>query len=172
MYERISALLPKKIRLAFQRELECLGIGIESGKFVGFVFSFGLALSFGIALNLYLLFKFPLLVSFLFFAALFIGGIYFWLSITAESKARFVERILPDALQLIASNIRAGLTTERALIVSARPEFGPLELELKQASKRILTGTPMQDALAELSRKFNSKILSVIGSVRIVLMFD
>ena len=159
MYARISALIPKKVQDAFKRELEYLGIEVESARFVGFIFSFGILLSLAISLNLYLLFQFPLLVSFAFFAALFVGGIYLWLSIAAESKGKFVEKILPDALQLIASNIRAGLTTERALIVSARPEFGPLELELKKASKRILTGTPIQDALAEIANRIQSKSL-------------
>ncbi len=159
MYSRFSALIPKKVRNAFQQELDYLGIDIESGRFVGFVFSFGLALSIGIALNLYFLFNFPIPLSFAFFAALFIGGIYLWLSITAESKGKFVEKILPDALQLIASNVRAGMTTERALLISARPEFGPLEIELKKASKLILTGTPIQNALGEIPKHIHSKAL-------------
>ncbi|MDO8647388.1 MAG: type II secretion system F family protein [Candidatus Diapherotrites archaeon] len=157
VYSRISAFIPSGIREAFAKEIDYLGINIESGKFVGFIFSFGLALSLGIALNLQLFYQIPFLLSFALFASLFIGGIYVWLSITAESKGKFVEKILPDALQLIASNIRSGLTTERALLVSARPEFGPLEEELRKASKRILTGTPIQEALSDIPKRINSK---------------
>ena len=159
VYARFSSLIPKRVRNAFKKELDYLGIEIESGKFVGFVFSFSLALSFGLALNLYFFYKIPVLLSFAFFSVLFVAGVFFWLSITAESKGRFVERILPDALQLIASNVRSGLNTERALLVSARPEFGPLELELKKASKRILTGTKIQDALDEIPKHIQSKTL-------------
>jgi flagellar protein FlaJ len=63
---------------------------------------------------------------------------------------------MPDALQLIASNIKAGLTTERSLIVSARPEFGPLGIEMKNASANIMAGMPVQTALLEMSRKIKS----------------
>lgn len=159
VYGRISRLIPKKLRLAFARELEYLGLNVDAGKFVGFVFSFGLFLSVGIALNLYFFLGIPVVLSFAGFFLLFVGGIYAWLNITAESKGKFVEKILPDALQLIASNIRSGLTTERALLVSARPEFGPLEEELKKASKKILTGTPVQDALSAITKSIKSKNL-------------
>jgi len=159
MYNKISLFIPKSFRLAFAKELDYLGMSVDAGKFVGFVFSFGLFLSIGIALNLYFFFEIPFAFSFIGFFLLFVGGIYAWLNITAESKGKFVEKILPDVLQLIASNVRSGLTTERALLVSARPEFGPLEFELKKASKKILTGTPVQDALSAIAKSIKSKNL-------------
>ena len=66
---------------------------------------------------------------------------------------------MPDVLQLIASNIKAGLTTERSLFVSARPEFGPLTVELKTASKNIIAGDRIEHALLEIPKKIKSKIL-------------
>ena len=156
MYNRIAGILPKKFVLAFKKQLAYVGINVEEKRFVGFLITFGLALSFGISLNLYFFLAVPAFLGFIGAIIAMVGGTYLWLSIVSESKGRFVERILPDALQLIASNIKSGLTTERALFVSARQEFGPLSDELKTASKKILTGTKMEDALAEMSEKISS----------------
>lgn len=159
MYIRIAALLPRKVLDAFRREMDYLNISIDEKRFVGFLLIYAIALSFGIALNFYILFGLDMLISFPFFIMLFIGGTYLWLSIAAESKGKFVDTILPDALQLIASNIKSGLTTERALFVSARDEFGPLQKELVEASKRIMTGQRIERALLEIPRKIHSKVL-------------
>jgi pilus assembly protein TadC len=155
MYARISALLPKKMLEALRRELDYLNIDISEKKFAGFLVSYGFFLSIGIALNLWLFFAMPLYSFFLIYA-IFLAGSYMYLSITAESKGKFVEKILPDALQLIASNIKSGLTTEKALFASARPEFGPLELELRRAGQRILGGIPVDQALNEIPKRIKS----------------
>lgn len=157
VYEKIARFLPKRVVESFKREIEYVGLNVEETRFVGFLITFGIALSFGIALNLFVFFGIPIILSFLFFSGLSVGGTYLWLSITSESKGKFVEKILPDALQLIAANIKAGLTTERALFVSARPEFGPLEVELKAASRKILTGQKVETTLAEMGKKIRSK---------------
>ena len=162
VYERISSLIPKPFVSWTDRLLEYAGVHIEARRFVGFLFLFGLGLSIAIALNAYVVFEQPteyaaaaFLVSFMVFA----GGALFWLNSIAASKGKFVEKILPDALQLIASNIKAGLTTEKALFVSARPEFGPLSLELQETSKRILSGDRIEHALLVIPTKIKSKVL-------------
>ncbi|NOZ81831.1 MAG: type II secretion system F family protein [Candidatus Micrarchaeota archaeon] len=68
----------------------------------------------------------------------------------SERNKRFIESVLPDVLDLTASNIRAGLTPERALMVSARPEFGELSKVIKKAAKKMMTGTPAEKALQEI----------------------
>ncbi|MBU1120453.1 type II secretion system F family protein [Candidatus Micrarchaeota archaeon] len=159
MYQRIASLLPKGVIDKFREELSYLEIPIEEKRFVGFVFIYSLALSFGIALNLFLFFGIPIIISFVIFSLLFFGGVYIWLSMMSESKGKFVEKILPDALQMIASNIRSGLTTERALLASARPEFGILEKELKRASKKIMAGERIEIALMDMPERIRSKTL-------------
>ena len=138
MYKRFSALLPRRIIEGLRAQLEYLNISINERKFAGFLIIYSLALSAGIAINLFLFFRIPLWIAFAACFGFIILCTYLWLSIAAEGKGKFVERILPDALQLIASNMKSGLTAERALFVSARPEFGPLERELKRASAKIM----------------------------------
>ncbi|MFH1587221.1 MAG: type II secretion system F family protein [Candidatus Diapherotrites archaeon] len=159
IYKRLAAFLPDSIVGAFKKQMDYLDIDISEKRFVGFLFIYGLILSFFLA---YLVEIFNILsyfIAFPFFFLLFTGGTYLWLSIAAESKGKFVESILPDALQLVASNMKSGLTTERALLLSARPEFGPLENELRDASKRIMAGARIDEALNEIPKSIKSVIL-------------
>lgn len=159
VYERIASLLPESTITWLNHELEYIGLDIGAQKLAGFVMLFGLALSTAVAINLYIFLGFPIAPSFLLVFALFSGGTLFWINSIAEGKGRFVEKILPDALQLIASNIKSGLTTERAMFVSARSEFGPLSVELKNASKMIVSGERIGTALMNIPKKIKSKVL-------------
>jgi flagellar protein FlaJ len=159
VYERVAAILPTRLLRWISEELEYVGMDIDEQRFAGFVMLFGIGLSAAIALNVYLILGLPFLSSFIVALFLFAGTTFFWINSVAESKGKFAERVLPDALQLIASNIKAGLTTERALFVSARPEFGPLSEELRQTSKRILSGERIETALLEIPKRIKSRIL-------------
>lgn len=159
IYTRIGRFLPRPILAGFKRELEYLDIRVPEASFTGFLVLFGFFLSLGIALNLYIFLKINFIASMVFFFTLFFGGCYLWLNLTAESKGKYVEKILPDALQLVASNVKAGLTTEKALLVAAREEFGPLETELKRAAAKIIGGMTVQEALSQIPKKIKSRML-------------
>ncbi len=159
LYTRIGAILPKPIVDKFKKQMNYAGIQMPELNLIGFVFSFGLAISIGIALNMYSLFQLPMWATFPLFFFLFAFGIYYWLNTSAENRGRFVEQILPDVLQLVSSNMRAGLTTERALLVSARPEFGVFSEELKFASARVLSGERIEETLNDISKKIKSPVL-------------
>ncbi len=81
------------------------------------------------------------------------------LSISADKRARAIEKMLPSALQLIAANIRAGMTPDRAIWLSARPEFGQLEQEIKKAGSETLGGTSIENAFKNMSKRVKSRIL-------------
>lgn len=159
VYQRIAAMMPQSLNEKIRKELNYLDINLEAKNLIGFMVVFGLALSAGIALNLQLIFNIPFITAFPVIFLFLDGSIYLWLSVAAESKGQFVENILPDALQLIASNIKSGLTTERAIFLSARPEFGPLEVELKRASQKIMAGEPVEQALSAIPEKIHSVAL-------------
>jgi flagellar protein FlaJ len=159
VYERIGSFVPRNIVSAFAGQLNYIGLEVPEKRFIGFLFIYGFFLSIGLALNTQLFFGINAIFSFPFYFGFFIALIYLWLSITAESKGKFVEKIIPDALQLIASNMKAGLTAEKSFLVSARPEFGPLEIELKRAAKKIAAGARVEDALVGISEKIKSKTL-------------
>jgi len=159
VYERIGSLVPRNIVNAFSEQLNYIGFEIPEKRFVGFLVIYGFLLSIGLAFNTLLFFSINPVFSFPVFFGFFIVLIYLWLNITAESKGKYVEKILPDALQLVASNMKAGLTAEKSFLVSARPEFGPLEVELRRAAKKIAAGERVEEAFAGISEKIKSKTL-------------
>ena len=67
--------------------------------------------------------------------------------------------MLPDALRLISSNLRAGLIPEKALLMSARPEFGPLSEQINEAGKFLIVGRQIKDAFEAIPLKINSSVL-------------
>lgn len=84
---------------------------------------------------------------------------YLLLVATADNRASKIEEVLPDALQMISANVRAGMTTENAIWMGARPEFGPLEEEIKIVSSKCFGGKPISQALNEMSARVKSTTL-------------
>jgi len=78
----------------------------------------------------------------------------------ADSRALQVENILPDALQLMAANVRAGMTVDKAIWLSARPEFGIFEEEIRRAGAKSVAGKPLKVALTEMTETIKSEILT------------
>lgn len=156
VYQRIASIIPKGFSDHIRGSLSYLNINIDERKFLGFLVAYGFALGIAFALLLMVFLELPFLVGFLGTFMLFVGGTYVYLGMAAESKGQQVDKVLPDALQLVASNIKSGLTTERALFTSARPEFGPLEVELKRASKEIVAGSSVDKALLAMGGRIKS----------------
>jgi len=82
------------------------------------------------------------------------------LVLSVDRRGRFVDEILPDALLLLSANIRAGYIPSRALILSARKEFGPLSLAIRRAGKEIMTGASLEEGMKEIPRRIRSQDLS------------
>ena len=82
-----------------------------------------------------------------------------FLYLAMDKRTKFVEGILPDALQLIAANIKSGFIPSRAMMLSARSEFGPLSEAIKRAGKEVMTGKNLFESMEELTRTIRSDIL-------------
>ncbi|MFA4946255.1 MAG: type II secretion system F family protein [Candidatus Micrarchaeia archaeon] len=99
--------------------------------------------------------------------ALTLSLLYMYLLSTADTRARRIEEVLPDMLQIISANMRAGMTMENAIWSAARPEFGPLRDEIKRVSADTFGGTPIQDTLLEMTTRVRSIILE--RAVRLIV---
>lgn len=84
---------------------------------------------------------------------------YLFFMLVADSRANQIENVLPDALQLISANVRAGMTIDRAIWLAARPEFGVLEEEIKMVGARTMGGKTLKVALTEMTKTVKSSIL-------------
>ncbi len=98
---------------------------------------------------------FVAILSFIIVESLFFVFLY----ITADNRAKKIEEVLPDALFMVSANIRAGMTTENAVMASAKPEFGPLEEEIRRMSAKTFGGASLNQAMMEMSGRVRSTSL-------------
>jgi archaeal flagellar protein FlaJ len=160
MYRFLATLTPKKLQEGFEKLIGYSTVSMNSEKFLGFSIVFGPLLAITISLYAKIFLKVPLLIGFVIMLALFYASIYFFLVLKSDAKAKFVDKILPDVLQLMASNLRAGFTTDKAFLLSARPEFGPFQKEINNVGKEITTGKEIDHALMGMTKRIRSEKLS------------
>jgi len=103
------------------------------------------------------------ILSFLFF--------YLKNSLKKSERIKKMENIFPDFLQLMASNLRAGITIDKSMLLSVRKEFNPLDKEIQQTGRDIATGKEIEIALLDMSKRIKSEkihktILLLISGIR------
>lgn len=108
-----------------------------------------------------------------FIVGLIISFLTFGFMLTLKKAARIkkIESVFPDFLQLVSSNLRAGMTVDRAMLLSSRPEFAPLDKEILQTGKDISTGKPVEIALRSMSNRIGSEkiektLLIILSGIR------
>ena len=98
---------------------------------------------------------------FIFVILIFALWIMFYIAVDLKIFRRKVdiEEVLPDFLQLTASNINAGMTIDRALWYAIRPRFGVLAKEVEMVAKETMSGTDLKTALERFAARYDSVIL-------------
>lgn len=96
--------------------------------------------------------------------------VYFYIDIQIYNRTKKMEEILPDFLQAVSSNLRAGLAFEKALWGAINPRFGILANEIAIAAKKVMTGHDVDMALTEFANKYDSPVLKrsinlIIGEI-------
>jgi archaellum biogenesis protein FlaJ (TadC family) len=86
-------------------------------------------------------------------------------------RVKRMENAFPDFLQLMSSNLRAGITIDRSLLLSVREEFDPLDKEIQKSGREIATGKEIEASLLEManrigSEKIKKNILILISGIR------
>ncbi len=165
-----KAFVPKRFRPGLRIYLAKAGIDYVPYRFFGILFYVAIA----ITAVLYFVTDFyslvahfhPLLVGFYVFlfwffssfllSSVIIAGIYFYLNMKIYNRVKVMENYLQDYLILVSTNLRGGLSFEKALWASIKPEFGILSEEMGLVSKKVMTGSDLKDALRELALKYDS----------------
>ena len=158
LYRLLAKFYPKKIREKYIELLNYLGIKINADLYVGFTLAVGILLSLSAAfITGTFTEKFPFLLLWVGFFILFELMIYIPIMLKVDSKAKKIEKVLPDALTLMYSNLKAGLTVDQALLSSARPEFGIFEIELNKIGKEVATGKSLETSLINSKKRISSE---------------
>ena len=74
-----------------------------------------------------------------------------------SEEIRKLEQVFPDFIELVSSNLRAGMTIDKALILSSRKEFSPLDKHIMYLGKDILTGKEIDLALSDMAKRTKSE---------------
>jgi tight adherence protein C len=106
-------------------------LGVAFGVLIGTPFAIGLALLIGVVVGFYL----PVV----------------WLDQLVRQRRAELEAVLPNALDVVAISMEAGLGLDRALEQLVRHQEGPLTLLVARALREIELGRPRADALEEMA---------------------
>lgn len=87
---------------------------------------------------------------------LYIAFIYLYLEYLIDARKTKLELMLPDYLQIVAANLRSGISLERAMLLAARPEFGFLTEDVKEMSRRVFGGQTLEASLQDFANKYRS----------------
>ncbi len=162
IYRKISNLLPKKTIDALHKQLIYGGFtNINPRDFAGFLifFAVGLLAATGLISNSLLGDPVLKVAAPILTTIVILGIIYLLLLVAIDVRAKQIEEVLPNALQIMASNIKAGMTLENAVWSTARPELGKLSEEIQQVAADTFIGNPISTSMKNMSNRVKSKIL-------------
>jgi archaeal flagellar protein FlaJ len=159
--QRIAFFTPKKYKEALKKQMIYAGIKEEViDRFIGFAFFFSIFLGVVIAFDLFLIgFGLTGIAIGIGSGFIILALIQVAIVLIADSRAEAIEAVLPDVLQLMAANVRAGMTVDRALWLSARPEFGVFEEEIRRAGAKTVGGKTLKVALMEMVARIKSDLV-------------
>ena len=126
-------------------------IGTALGVLVGSTLAIGVFLVVGVAIGFYL----PVL----------------WLDQLVRERRAEIEAALPNALDVVAISMEAGLGLDRALEQLVRHQEGPLTLLVARALREMELGRPRADALIEMAEAtevedFTALVRSILHAER------
>ncbi|MBM3309381.1 MAG: hypothetical protein FJY77_03920, partial [Candidatus Altiarchaeales archaeon] len=165
----IGRFIPAPVSTKLEQLLVYAGVGVTAEDFLSMTAAYSILMS----ILTYLITGFfgiefiyrIALTAIMFFGVWIVPRIM--LNALVYQRTQNIEGVLPDILDIIAQNIRTGMTTDRALWSAARPEFGPLSVELQIAARTTLTGSPLQDALIAITNRIQSERLE--RTIRLII---
>jgi tight adherence protein C len=126
-------------------------LGVAFGAIIGTPVAIGVALLVGVAIGFYI----PVL----------------WLDQLVRQRRAELEAVLPNALDVVAISMEAGLGLDRALEQLVRHQEGPLTLLVARALREIELGRPRPEALQDMAEAtgvedFNSLVKGILHAER------
>ncbi|MGC8888496.1 MAG: type II secretion system F family protein [Candidatus Micrarchaeia archaeon] len=151
-------LVARNVVVAISKELDLAGSKMTVNKFLGIAIVGGFLVLIILSYSLFFL-KFHFGIA----ALAGVGGailyeivLYMLLEFNIEKRKSFVESILPDYLELVAANVRSGISLDKAMVLAARPEFKYFSDDVKLVNKQLYAGSTLQNALMNLANRYRS----------------
>src|SRR3989344_901334 len=160
---------PRPLRESYEKNLRNSGIDKPPAEHTNFLFLVSVIITVLFS-AVFLIFQVTLLFSLVVFVLINIF-FYFRISLQASSRIKKMEDVFPDVISLMASNLRSGITIEKAFLMAARPEFDPLDKEILKTGKEITTGQDVLHALHAMAKRIDSEkiekvIMLIISGLR------
>jgi flagellar protein FlaJ len=174
-----SALFKLPVARNVHRELDAanISLGVEAYLVVAVLLSIlgGIMVTFfvvllGIALEDYAIAAAaPFLGVFSVLIFLVVGASY--PNVRAKERAISIDRELPFALRQLSTQVKAGLSFNRAMTSVAQSDYGELSVEMKKALRDMDSGATTEEALSKVmyrskSRGFKRALIQIIRSLR------
>jgi Flp pilus assembly protein TadB len=171
--DKVVLVYPKKYRERYARMLILAGKKDHMASKLGAVTLLGLFAYLAVLFVCYIFFNLHFIYAIFGGLLLIVFGIfidYLLLYFAVEDRKERIEKVLPDFLHLISSNVRAGYTPFQALKAASRDELGPLKDELDIATTKILGATSFRKAMTDMTKRVESPLLERVVHLFITSM--
>jgi len=98
--------------------------------------------------------------DFLVFALLICTGIFGTYSALHVRRVRKIDSRFPDFVRDLAESRRAGMTFTKAIMYSAKGNYGVLTPEIEKIARHISWGGSVEDALSAFAKRVNTKLIT------------
>lgn len=151
---------PKGLRKQYIKNMRNAGITQTPSKYHNGIFFFAIIATVLLSTVFFFLDVNMIFAPIIFF--LILAFFYFKISINATDRIKKMESVFPDVISLMASNLRSGITIDRAFLLAAKPEFAPLDKEILETGRFITTGQDIIFALKQMGDRIDSEKISKI----------
>lgn len=167
-----KSILPERVRKNIKRYVKKVGLNKVPYSLYGLLFFLSIACT--VAAYFFLVYQglktanplFLVLVSFaaltvveMVFLVVLFFGMWTYYEFLIFQRTRKIEEVLPDFLEEVSVNLRAGMSFDKSLWNSLSPEFGVLENEIEIVAKKVMAGQDTEEALKEFADKYDSTLL-------------
>jgi len=152
---KLGGLVPARIAASADALLRRAGHPMTRSSFLTIWFSLGVGLP-AMLLMLFIATGDTARMSMLLVGVTAIAGLYlpwFWIRIRADARSKQVDRSLPDAIDLLVTNLEAGLGLQAAMLAVTDRFAGPLSEELRQVVRDVSIGHSREEAMTALAER-------------------
>jgi tight adherence protein C len=152
----MASLVPARVAGSIDAVLTRAGEPMSRSAFMSIWMSAGLGLPAALALMLLASGTLLSVMGMLTVVGATVAGLYlpwFWIRIRADARSSTVDRSLPDAIDLLVTNLEAGLGLQAAMLAVSDRFGGPLSGELAQVVRDVSVGQSREDSMMALAER-------------------